>query len=222
MDDWNSDVLGSQKKKARCACCWSMRTQAILWTVLGALLLAFGLAAVPAIDSIMASVIAKDVAISSTSSQFYPLWSNSSKVPMYMTFYMFNLTNPAAVLQGAKPYVEVVGPFNYLETRIKHNPKWSPDNTRLTYTYTRIFQLLSTRCPPGVLYPTVDCSLKDDMNITTVNIPLMTLASLFGELITAAKEADQPLLADFAIAALNDLIATYNTKTGNLGTLALS
>lgn len=101
---------------------------------------------------------------------------------MYMTWYMFNVTNPDDVTQGAKPNVTLVGPFNYLETRIKHNWSWNGDKTRVQYFYNRTFTRIETPCPPGELYPTILCSLDDSMNVTTGNIAMATVAMLTGPL----------------------------------------
>lgn len=150
----------------------------ITLTVLGAVLLTIGLVVEPVLDKIMASVINKEIILDSPSSQFYEIWQNSSKVPIYMTFYVFNVTNPDAVKKnGSKPHIEAVGPFNYHEIRVKHDIKWSPDLTTVRYLYNRTFFLLKKRCKHGELYPDYECTIDDSINITTGNIPLMGLAN---------------------------------------------
>lgn len=108
-----------------------------------------------------------------------------------MTFYMFNVTNPEeAMNEGAKPNVSIVGPFNYLETRVKHDIAWSEDKTTVRFLYNRTFTIVETPCPEGELYPDILCSLNDSMLITTGNIPLMAAADLLGGLFN-------PLYKDF-------------------------
>lgn len=97
-----------------------------------------------------------------------------------MTFWMYNLTNPEEVRNGSAPDLELVGPFNYLESREKHNPEFSADKTTVSFTYTRIFTRVEEPCPPGSIYPDVTCSLDDNMNITTGNIALMAVANQEG------------------------------------------
>lgn len=46
----------------------------------------------------------------------YKSWQKPS-VPVFFSFYVFNLTNPSAVLSGSKPVFQEVGPFVYREAR---------------------------------------------------------------------------------------------------------
>lgn len=43
----------------------------------------------------------------------YDLWKDVP-IPVYMQFYMFNVTNVDEVLQGKKPYVVQKGPYTYM------------------------------------------------------------------------------------------------------------
>eukprot|EP00730_Choanoeca_flexa_P013599 TRINITY_DN5498_c0_g1_i2.p1 TRINITY_DN5498_c0_g1~~TRINITY_DN5498_c0_g1_i2.p1 ORF type:complete len:557 (+),score=145.85 TRINITY_DN5498_c0_g1_i2:140-1810(+) len=191
-------------------CCRNIKTHFILWSVLGAIALAFGLAAKPAVNSIMVKTIEKDVTLKSTQSQLYPIWTNSSKVPMYMTFWMWNLTNPDAVLTGAKPHVELIGPFDYQEIRLKDDIGWSTDGTRVHYTYSRNFYKLKNKCKSGVLYPTEPCSLDDSMLMTTANIPLMQIVGLVGQLANAPNTSN--FVRNLLIDAIQG-IANSNNET---------
>ena len=42
-------------------------------------------------------------------------------VPVFMQFYVFNVTNPDAIKAGVKPSVEEIGPFTYREHREKRH-----------------------------------------------------------------------------------------------------
>lgn len=161
--------------------CCRVKGVAITLAVLGIVLLVFGLVAKPALDAIMAGIIKKDVVLDSPKSQFYEIWQNSSQVPIFMTFYLFNVSNPDGVKHhGEKPKIYPVGPFNYNELRVKHDIEWSSDRTTVRYMYNRTFHALKKRCPPGVLYPDFECTIPDDIPITTGNIPLMGLANEVG------------------------------------------
>ena len=206
--DYDAD---EKPKLRRAGCCTNIKTHFILWSVLGAVFLTFGLIAHPVIDSLMANIIEKDVALTSTSAQLFPIWSNSSKVPMFMAFWMWNLTNPDAVLNGAKPHVALMGPFNYQEVRIKDNIGWSTDGTRVHYTYSRVFTRLQTPCPPGELYPTTECSLDDDVNMTTANIPLMQLVGLLADLVNSPDI--KPFVRTLIIDVVKGLIKSKNGES---------
>eukprot|EP00045_Choanoeca_perplexa_P014570 m.172565 g.172565 ORF g.172565 m.172565 type:complete len:562 (+) comp16720_c0_seq2:2532-4217(+) len=205
--DFNDDDDG-QTKATRSGCCANLKTHMVLWTVLGAVFLTFGLIAHPVIDSIMAKTIDKDVALTSTNAQLFPIWSNTSKVPSYMCFWMWNLTNPEAVLSGAKPNMSLMGPYNYREVRLKDNISWSTDGARVHYTYSRVFTRVETICPPGELYPTEECSLPDNVTMTTANIPLMQLVGLVGDLVNGPNISDT--MRQLIIDAVQGVIKSKN------------
>jgi hypothetical protein len=159
--------------------CCSAKGAAVTMGVLGLFFLIIGFIAEPVIDTVLTSEIAKDVVTDSNTSLFYSIWSNSTQTPMYMTFYMYNVTNPVGVqFLKEKPHLELVGPFNYLETRLKHNVSWSEDKTIINFMYNRTFNILPNRCDKGVnVSMDIVCSLEDDVNITTINTPLVGLVT---------------------------------------------
>ena len=53
-------------------------------------------------------------AILEPGSRMYDLWSSETKVPVYLKFYFFNVTNAHEIGQGAKPSVVEIGPYTYL------------------------------------------------------------------------------------------------------------
>ena len=53
-------------------------------------------------------------------------------ITFYRNIYFFNVTNPVAILEGAKPMVEEIGPFVYTEMKKKLDVEW--DNDCLLYT----------------------------------------------------------------------------------------
>lgn len=62
----------------------------------------------------------------------YEIWRDVP-VPMSLTFYLFNLTNPVEFENGEKPRVEEVGPYVYREYHEKVNI--SPNHANYTITY---------------------------------------------------------------------------------------
>ena len=42
----------------------------------------------------------------------YDEWTKAS-TPIYMKYYLFNLTNPHEVMEGATPNVRQIGPYSY-------------------------------------------------------------------------------------------------------------
>lgn len=212
--DDDDDGIYSTTKSRRCNCCFNLRTHAILWSVSGLLLLIIGLIAKPIISSVITSTVNKQVVLDSPSATMFGSWSGQdSKVPVYLTNYMFNVTNLADTLRGARPHVEILGPFNYVEAELKHNISWSSDKKVISYKYNTTYYLVDTPCPKGVLYPDFACSLPDDAMIVTANIPLVKFATLLSQLAAA-----EPSLSAFVLELLNDVIVTFNEKSGGEGT----
>ena len=48
----------------------------------------------------------------SNTSELYDIWSELP-IPIYMQFYMFNLSNPEEVKRGGKPFMVQKGPYTY-------------------------------------------------------------------------------------------------------------
>ena len=57
----------------------------------------------------------------SNTSELYDIWSELP-IPIYMQFYMFNLSNPEEVKQGRKPYVVQKGPYTYRQVKSLFSP----------------------------------------------------------------------------------------------------
>uniref|UniRef100_A0A9J7XMV7 Lysosome membrane protein 2-like n=2 Tax=Cyprinus carpio carpio TaxID=630221 RepID=A0A9J7XMV7_CYPCA len=84
--------------------------------------------------------------------------------PVYMQFYFFNLTNPAEVLDGDKPFVLQVGPYTYREYRPKEEVKFLDNGTRVEAVSPKTY----------VFEPNMSRGSEDDI-IRTVNIPAVTV-----------------------------------------------
>lgn len=185
VQTYYGDDFDDERKAGCCRrrCC-SAKALAILSLVLGVIFLGVGFGAKPAVTAIMKSVIRKDAVMDSKDALFYSTWQSSAKVPVYMTFYMYNLTNADDVRnKGAKPSVNIVGPFNYHELKVKTHVEFSEDKTTVKFMYNRTFTRVQTPCPKDAgLYPDVVCSLDDSVMITTGNIALMELANTLDNL----------------------------------------
>lgn len=91
----------------------------------------------------------------------YDSWINPPP-PIYMQYWMFNLTNPIEFLKGAKAKLSQVGPFTYQLLQPKFNVRfYSNDTVAYRNNHTLVFK-------DGTANPA-------DVNITTVNIPLLIL-----------------------------------------------
>ncbi|XP_069987003.1 lysosome membrane protein 2-like [Penaeus vannamei] len=101
----------------------------------------------------------------------------SPPVPIYMQFWLFNVTNPDAIrYHGAKPVLREVGPYTYEEKRLKYDLEWDDAEGTVTYLQNKSF-IFIPEMSPGL-------SLEDE--ITTINAIMVSLASKI--------EAESPVL----------------------------
>uniref|UniRef100_A0A671RTK7 Lysosome membrane protein 2-like n=1 Tax=Sinocyclocheilus anshuiensis TaxID=1608454 RepID=A0A671RTK7_9TELE len=84
--------------------------------------------------------------------------------PVYMQFYFFNLTNPAEVLDGDKPFVLQIGPYTYRSYRPKEEVKFLDNGTRVEAVNPKTY----------VFEPNMSRGSEDDI-VRTVNIPAVTV-----------------------------------------------
>eukprot|EP00053_Salpingoeca_punica_P010396 m.93577 g.93577 ORF g.93577 m.93577 type:complete len:551 (-) comp15378_c1_seq1:281-1933(-) len=185
--------------KGGCRC--SAKAAMITFGVLGVVLLGLGFAANTAITKLMQHQIKEDVPLKSPSSTLYGVWQDTGQIPMFMVYYVFNVTNPEDVEKnGAKPNLVPVGPFSYTERVIKENVTWTEDHSRVRYVYDRYFLPVDTLCegrqsnPPDFV-----CTLDDRMNVTTMNIPLVAVMKTVQELVPTLENHTiwEDLIDDF-------------------------
>jgi len=100
---------------------------ALFGLVTGVVLLLVGVATFVGLEPVIKSQIEETVVIS-PESQTYENWVNISN-PVYMQFWLFNVTNVQDVLAGGKPNVSEIGPFTYRETRQKFDITFNNDST---------------------------------------------------------------------------------------------
>jgi len=102
---------------------------AVAGVVIGLLLIIFGIV----IDHMPGIMMKKSVPIvDRPSSKSFPGWSKPS-LPIYMKFHFFNVTNVDAVMEGAKPVVQEVGPYVYREQREKVDITFNEDQSEVSY-----------------------------------------------------------------------------------------
>jgi hypothetical protein len=95
----------------------------------------------------------------------YNQWLNPS-VDVYLAFNIFNLKNPAEVMNGARPIVEEVGPFVYRERITKINITNNKNNT-LSYAELKTYEFR----------PELSAH-NDSFPVTTVSMAALTVIDL--------------------------------------------
>lgn len=93
----------------------------------------------------------------------------SPPVPIFMQFYLFNLTNKEEVLEGAKPVLQQVGPYTYAEKQLKYDLKFDDEKGTVTYLQNKTF----------IFREDLSEGLLESDQITTINAVMMSLGSRF-------------------------------------------
>ena len=190
IDDSGSCIVGGKKI-------------AVLFT-LGILFLLAGVILYPMMDSFIQNKINEDLVLK-PDSEGYKQWKDPS-VPIYLQFFMFDVMNPDEAKQGAKPFVVQRGPFSYREHRPKKNITWHKNSASVTYNEEMSF----------VFDPDTSCySCDPSIEITTVNIPLITLAEAARNLPVVVRVFITGLFDDFSEKLfikrrVHDLLWGYN------------
>lgn len=89
-------------------------------------------------------------------------------VPIFMQFWLFNVTNPEAVMGGATPELQQVGPYTYEEKQLKYNLTFDDEEGTVTYLQNKTF-FFRPELSPGV-------TLAD--RVTTINAVMIGLGNL--------------------------------------------
>lgn len=142
-----------------------LRTQAIVMVVVGIILIVGSILFQLSFGKVFNSMLEKKLMIlpgSKTLENF-----KSPPVPIYMQFWLFNVTNSEEVLQGALPRLKQVGPYTYDEKQLKYNLIFNHTEGTVTYLQNKTFYYRPD------LSPGVDLSDK----ITTVNAVMMSFGS---------------------------------------------
>ncbi|CAG7833577.1 unnamed protein product [Allacma fusca] len=97
-------------------------------------------------------------------------WSDIP-IPVYLKFYIFNVTNPLEVERGEKPRLQQVGPYSYREKRRKVDLSVSEDEDVVTY-----------RQPVEYFFEENMSSGSEDDLVNIINIPFVAVAHKAEEL----------------------------------------
>jgi len=121
------------------------------------------------LDNSLEQGINDHVIVTSKSSSSYKHWHTNTlpdSAPLFMKFYLWNITNPDEIIQGANPIVEEFGPYAYREYNTFFNVSWNGDETEVSFSKWQYFIFSPEDSFPGA----------DPHNdyYTTLNIPLMS------------------------------------------------
>ena len=138
---------------------------AVLFTV-GILLAVAGVTLYFVMDGVIQSKINEKLVLK-PDTEVTKQWQDPS-VPIYLQFFVFDVVNPMEARQGKRPYLNQKGPYSYREHRPKKNITWNSNTDSVTYNEKMSFVFdAETSCD--------SCDPFTD-TVTTVNIPLVTLA----------------------------------------------
>lgn len=160
-------IFHCEKRNSRC-CCLRLRTTLILVSLLGVSLIILGIVLKPIVDTIFQDEVKKNL-ILRPGSHGFKIWRKST-IPIYASYYFFNILNAEEVKHGKRPFVEQRGPYSYIAHTEKINITWSNENGTVTYDEKTWY----------VFDPDSSCANCDPFNdeLTTVNIPLVVIAGI--------------------------------------------
>jgi hypothetical protein len=134
------------------------------WTMFwGAAVFAVSVALHFIVPSIVRETLKEDLVLTTPASALYGSFVHpSSKVDVYMSYYLFHVSNPYDVMNGAVPKLQQKGPYVYLEDkwRPEANITWHP-NATMSYIYKTTYTFV----------PEKSVGLLDDV-ITTIDVGL--------------------------------------------------
>uniref|UniRef100_A0A672PZC5 Scavenger receptor class B, member 2c n=1 Tax=Sinocyclocheilus grahami TaxID=75366 RepID=A0A672PZC5_SINGR len=117
----------------------------------------------------------KEVIVLENGTEAFSVWRDPPP-PVYMQFYFFNLTNPAEVLEGDKPFVLQIGPYTYREYRPKEEVKFMDNGTRVAAVNPKTY----------VFEPNMSRGSEDDI-VRTVDIPVVTAMEKFKDTLLVSR-----------------------------------
>ncbi|XP_075240998.1 lysosome membrane protein 2-like isoform X2 [Convolutriloba macropyga] len=112
----------------------SRRSSAVCLACIASVLLVAGCLALFSFPFVVKRVYNKEAYLVNDSAVF-DLWvAPSSDTPLYMSFYLFNVTNADKIMSsGAKPIVKQAGPIVYKEVQKKYNLTFASDSSIVSY-----------------------------------------------------------------------------------------
>ncbi|XP_051170165.1 protein croquemort-like isoform X2 [Leptopilina boulardi] len=157
-----------------------MRSNTKLYIVLGlgVILIIVGITVGVLWGTIVDYIYKNELTLTPTSKSF-EMW-NENPIPVFLSFYMFNLSNAVEFLQGRKPKFTEHGPYVFSEKFNKTDKVWN-DNGTVTFHRRRYWTFVPELSKKGV-------SLSDE--ITNLNPIVVTLGNIV--------RFQKPLLRKFA------------------------
>lgn len=177
--------MAKETSKTGGGCIIGGKKIAVLFT-LGILLALAGVTMYPVMDRFIQNKINENLVLK-PDSEGYKQWKDPS-VPIYLQFFIFDVVNPVEAKKGARPFVLQRGPYSYREHRPKKNITWHKNDASVTYNEEMTF----------VFDPETSCDSCDPATeVTTVNIPLVTLAEAARNLPSVVRELISFLFVGF-------------------------
>lgn len=164
---------------------WSIKKKVIVSCSVGWALTILGAIMIPVLEYVVKKMVQHTVIIKE-GGEVYNYWLDPP-VPIFMQFYMFNITNPKEFLEGQRPAVAQSGPYTYSERRIKFNITWNSNGT-VTYRQKRLFHFLPEKSSgnesdlfvtPNPVYWTLFTAMK--LEAPEVRKLLADVAEIFDE-----------------------------------------
>ncbi|RWS00943.1 Lysosome membrane protein 2-like protein, partial [Dinothrombium tinctorium] len=115
-------------------------------------------------------------------------------IPLTIQFYLFEVMNPMAVINGAKPVVRERGPYTFWEYRKKEIIEYSSDGTKVSYWETKTYYFDPSRSVGSI-----------DEKITVINAPMVAIGDFVSKLTSERMSA-------LTLGVLNTLFAVYRTN----------
>ena len=169
--------------------CCTCKRFGYLFIVGGVLWALFAIFAVPLLPDVVRSVLVSQRVINSPDSLGYDQYKDntvgSNPIIRHTTFYVMNVTNPQAVLNGSKPHLDKIGPFVY-ETKTFRYDLTFPENgkyAKFKLVKSHVFKpSLSSADPKTVNLVMFDLAMQGIWGtLKTINLQLlMGQPQLFG------------------------------------------
>ncbi|XP_022244207.1 lysosome membrane protein 2-like, partial [Limulus polyphemus] len=130
----------------------------------------------------------------SNGTEAYTNWKDIP-VPLYMRFYVFNVTNPYdVILNASKPVVREIGPYTFREKRSKEILSWDTENGTVQYREIKTY----------IFDREKSFGTQDEM-VYVINAPMVGIA-------TMAMQKLSGLVRPIFMPILSSLLESYNEQ----------
>ncbi|XP_063721784.1 lysosome membrane protein 2-like [Symsagittifera roscoffensis] len=141
------------------------RSMAVCMACFSAILLVVGCVAIFSFPFVVERAYNKEASLVNGSAVFDMWVSPSNDTPLYMNYYLFNITNPDdVILKGAKPILNQTGVIVYKQIQNKYNVSFGNDSAVVSYLNNHTY-----------IYDPEKSQLKEEDLITTANFFFWTV-----------------------------------------------